>query len=119
MKTQRELRRTPGLKIRKATYEMGYGDVTIGGWTGSVIWTTHDGWDHVSVSPYNKKITPSWNDMCRLKDMFFEDEEEAFQFHPKKSEYVNMVSNCLHLWRPNKPELLLSGPRPYPNNATI
>ncbi len=38
--------------------------------------------------------------MCTLKDIFFDDEEEAYQIHPKKSQYVNGVENCLHLWKP-------------------
>ena len=40
-----------------------------------------------------------------LKDVFFEDEEEAYQIHPKKSEYVNAVENCLHLWKPKGHEI--------------
>ena len=31
---------------------------------------------------------------------FFEDEEEVIQYHPKKSQYVNLHENCLHMWRP-------------------
>lgn len=63
-----------------------------------------DGWEHVSVSPYGGKM-PTWNDMCLVKDVFWEDEEEVIQIHPKKSKYVNIVDNCLHLWRHK--ELLL------------
>ncbi len=105
MKTQRQLRRTEGLKVEEANYAHGHGEVTIGPWTGSVIWTTEGGWDHVSVSPFDHGITPSWDDMCKLKDMFFEDDETVVQFHPAKKEYVNLMPNCLHLWRPNKMEL--------------
>ena len=36
---------------------------------------------------------------------FFEDEEEAYQIHPKKSEYINLSQNCLHLWKPKDHEL--------------
>lgn len=43
---------------------------------------------------------PTWNDMCELKDMFFGEEEEVYQIHTKKYEYVNIQSNCLHLWKP-------------------
>lgn len=59
------------------------------------------GWEHVSVSPVNKKRNkcPSWEEMCRIKDMFFEPEERVVQFHPPKSEYVNNHPYCLHLWR--------------------
>lgn len=59
-----------------------------------------DGWEHVSVSPKHKYKTPTWDDMCALKDIFFDDEEEVYQIHPKKSEYVNLSENCLHLWKP-------------------
>ena len=62
------------------------------------------GWEHVSVSPYNGK-TPSWVDMCEIKDMFWNDEEAVIQIHPKKSEYVNIKDNCLHLWRNKEMEL--------------
>ena len=55
-------------------------------------------WEHVSVSHLNK--TPSWDIMCKVKDMFFEDEEVVIQYHPKKSEYVNLHKHCLHMWRP-------------------
>ena len=54
-------------------------------------------WDHVSVS-INRKRLLQWHEMCWAKDLFFEDEEVVVQFHPKKSEYVNMAA-VLHLWR--------------------
>lgn len=57
------------------------------------------GWQHVSVSFGKVPGTPSWAVMCEVKDLFWEDEEEVIQFHPKKSEYVNMHQGCLHLWR--------------------
>lgn len=57
-----------------------------------------EGWQHVSFAPYKQRITPSWDDMCAIKDIFWNDEEEAIQIHPKKSQYVNFKSNCLHLW---------------------
>lgn len=68
--------------------------------TCSVIWDCTDGYEHVSVSPQKRYNVPTWNDMCTLKDIFFDDEEEAYQIHPKKSQYVNGVENCLHLWKP-------------------
>lgn len=74
--------------------------------TCSVVWNVEKGgYEHVSVSPKHKFKIPTWNDMCVLKDMFFNDDEEAYQIHPKKSEYVNVVDNCLHLWKPNGHEL--------------
>jgi len=68
-----------------------------------VVASTGGGWDHVSVSPGNpnRKKCPTWDEMCAIKDMFFEKEEVAVQYHPAESEYVNNHPYCLHLWRPN------------------
>ena len=56
--------------------------------------------EHISVSHKNEKITPTWDEMAEIKDMFFKPEEECVQIHPKRSEYVNFRKNCLHIWRP-------------------
>ena len=64
------------------------------------------GWDHVSVAPLKKKIVPSWDMMCKVKDIFFKPEEAVIQIHPPKAEYVNNMSNCLHLWRANDKPML-------------
>ena len=63
----------------------------------TVIASNGCGWEHVSVS--NEKHIPSWKVMCKIKELFFDDEETVIQFHPPKSEYVNIHPNCLHLWR--------------------
>ena len=52
-------------------------------------------WQHVSVSFHNR--TPKWEEMCLIKEMFWGDDDTVVQFHPKKSEYVNLAVNCLHL----------------------
>lgn len=39
---------------------------------------------------------------------WYKPEEWAVQYHPAESEYVNLVPNCLHLWKP-RTEIL---PRP-------
>ena len=62
------------------------------------------GWEHVSISRRNGKL-PTWEEMCAIKDMFFEDEETVVQYHPKKSEYVNFHEGCLHLWRPTSEQM--------------
>ena len=56
------------------------------------------GWEHVSVSLNNR--CPNWKEMCFIKDLFWDEEDVVIQYHPKKSEYVNLYPNCLHLWRP-------------------
>lgn len=91
----------------KKTIDGGTGTVHIGGWDGSVIFSYGAGWEHVSVSPFAKRILPSWDDMCVLKDMFFKDDEVAIQIHPPKADYVNNKENCLHLWRCTYKEMVL------------
>lgn len=55
-------------------------------------------WEHVSIALYKKRL-PTWAEMCEVKNIFWDDEEEVVQIHPKKSQYVNIVE-ALHLWRP-------------------
>ena len=65
------------------------------------------GWDHVSVAPLKRNVIPSWEIMCKVKEIFFYDTEAVIQIHPPKDEYVNNMPNCLHLWRlQNKPMTL-------------
>lgn len=73
----------------------------------NVVASDGGGWDHVSVtlSSKNAHRCPTWEEMCAIKDMFFEDEESCVQYHPKKSEYVDAHPYCLHLWRPNDHEV--------------
>lgn len=101
MKTLEELKQTPNLLIIRTGLDGGIGEIfKIGKRYGSVIWSFGGGWEHVSVSPYKHSHTPTWDEMCSLKDMFFKDDEVVVQYHPAKGEYVNNMPNCLHLWRP-------------------
>lgn len=82
------------------------GEISFEKWRGScIVGMNEDGWEHVSISPHNHRYTPNWDDMCRIKNLFWNDDEEAYQIHPKKSEYVNIQSNCLHIWKPIGREL--------------
>lgn len=65
------------------------------------------GWEHVSVAPVKRNKIPTWEQMCAVKDVFFKDDEAVIQIHPPKAEYVNMMTNCLHLWRPISKQLVL------------
>lgn len=106
MKTNEELQHTPNLMIVKLAIDGGMGILfKAKKMFASVIWSNGGGWEHISVCPLKRSYTPSWDDMCALKDMFFYDDEVVVQYHPAKSEYVNNLSNCLHLWRPIKAEL--------------
>lgn len=64
----------------------------------NVIASDGGGWEHVSVSMPNR--TPNWNQMCFIKDLFFEDTDTVIQYHPAKDQYVNEHDHCLHLWKP-------------------
>ena len=106
MKTLDEIKKETGIVLRIVGEDGGSGIIYKSGKPyGSVIWSNGGGWEHVSIAPFNSRLVPSWDDMCNLKDMFFHDDEVAVQYHPVKSEYVNNVSNCLHLWRPIDTEI--------------
>jgi hypothetical protein len=58
-------------------------------------------WDHVSthVECVKKKRCPFWDEMCFVKNLFWNEDETVIQFHPKKSDYVNCHPYTLHLWK--------------------
>lgn len=62
--------------------------------------------DHVSVSLPDR--CPTWDEMCRVKDLFWTDDECVMQLHPPRSEHVNTHPYCLHMWRPTQAPI----PRP-------
>ena len=70
------------------------------------------GWDHVSLSVFFDPRTsqgrgPTWEEICWIKDQFWQPEETVIQFHPKKSQYVNFHPYVLHLWKPQLREISL------------
>src|SRR5215467_1400917 len=76
-----------------------------------------EGWEHVSVTVSHKDKDPSrsptWEEMCYVKQMFWHDEECVIQYHPAKTEYVNCHPFCLHLWKPVNKEI------PIPNKLMV
>lgn len=58
------------------------------------------GWEHVSVSIPREERCPTWEEMCAVKRIFWEEEDTVVQYHPPRSQYVNRHLYCLHLWRP-------------------
>jgi hypothetical protein len=71
-------------------------------------------WEHVSVSAEQR--CPTWDEMCWVKDLFWDKHEMAVQYHPPESEYVRCHPHCLHMWRPigmviPMPPMLLVGPK--------
>jgi hypothetical protein len=74
-------------------------------------------WEHVSVTAEGR--CPTWDEMCFVKNLFWNEHEGAMQLHPPKSDYIDYHPHCLHIWRPIKmpipmPPLILVGPRPRP-----
>ena len=106
MKTIKEIQGNYNLQVISEGCDGGFGIIYKRGkqWA-TVIWSDGGGWEHVSVSPMKTSVVPTWDEMCKIKSMFFYDEETVVQYHPKKSEYVNNRPNCLHLWRPLNVEM--------------
>lgn len=70
-------------------------------------------WEHVSVTVLSSagpkgnsgSRMPSWSEMMRIKEMFWEEEDVCVQYAPKASEYLNIHPNVLHWWRPLDDEM--------------
>lgn len=74
-----------------------------------VIASDGKGWEHVSIS--KKYECPTWEEMSRMKELFWDDPDDCVvQYHPPKSQYVNNHPYCLHLWRPIGKEMPLPDP---------
>ena len=95
----RQLEDRADFKILEKGFDGGAGIFTSGPQKNmTVIWSYGGGWEHISMD--GKTRTPTWEEMCNLKDMFFHDDECCVQYHPPKSEYVNNAEYCLHIWKP-------------------
>lgn len=68
-------------------------------------------WEHISVSCVDR--CPTWDEMCFVKNMFWDENEVVMQLHPAKSNYVNYMPFCLHLWKPLEVKI------PTPPNACV
>jgi hypothetical protein len=65
-------------------------------------------WEHVSVSvkktknglpKYDLNRCPTWEEMCIVKDLFWDKNDVVVQFHPPEQEYISHHDYCLHMWR--------------------
>ena len=100
MKSLEEIKHMPNLMVQLTGADGGTGLLYLNGTKAkpaTVVWSNGMGWEHVSVAFANR--TPTWDEMSKVKDMFWHEDETVVQFHPKKSEYVNIHPYCLHLWR--------------------
>lgn len=73
-----------------------------------VICSDGMGWDHVSVSFPDR--CPTWDEMCMVKNLCWNDDECVVQYHPPRSEYVNCHPFCLHLWKNQRVEAPIPDP---------
>jgi len=69
------------------------------------IFSYDEGWEHASVSLANR--CPTWDEMCFIKNFFWNPEDCVIQYHPPESQYKNVHNYCLHLWRPVNIEIPL------------
>jgi hypothetical protein len=78
----------------------------------NIIASSGMGWEHVSVTLFcpTRKVErcPTWEEMCFVKDTFWNKDETVVQYHPAEDQYTNTHPYCLHLWRPTDVAL----PRP-------
>ena len=94
-----ELQSRKDFQIVRKGFDGGMGEFTKGNLKGmTVIWSYAGGWEHVSIDGKNR--LPTWDEMCLIKGMFWDDNECCVQYHPPKSEYVNNLRYCLHIWKP-------------------
>ena len=124
MKNIEEIKKTPGMIIKKQGKD-GFGGTVfpIEYKNGKVkiindidkalhfIFSWGCEFEHLSVSTPVK--TPTWEQMCFMKDIFWNEDEVCMQIHPKKENYVNIMTYCLHIWKPISKEI------PTPPNIMV
>jgi hypothetical protein len=102
MKTITEIRETPRVLVLREGPDGGWAEAHLSSSAkphpAMVVFSWGGGWDHVSASFANR--TPTWEEMCEIKRMFFRPNEVCVQLHPLESEYVNNHPYTLHIWRP-------------------
>jgi hypothetical protein len=96
-------------RVKNGTYgsDSTYGNngafkINRGRTTFAIIASDGEGWEHVSVHciSEDKERTPTWSEMCFIKELFWDEDDCVIQYHPAKSEYINLHKFTLHLWRP-------------------
>lgn len=109
MTTTEKLAKAERWRITKGTLGAQLDSDATYGWNGAflvpldgqmwqVIISDGGGWRHLSATNAQKRETPSWHTMCRLRDYFFDDSAWVVQFHPPKEAYINDHPFVLHLW---------------------
>ena len=124
MKDIEDIKKTVGMKIKKEGQD-GFGGTVFNTYykNGKLkidkapdkvlhfIFSWGCGFEHLSVSTPVR--CPTWDEMCKMKDIFWRDDEVCMQLHPKKEDYVNNMQYCLHIWKPIDKEI------PTPPNVMV
>ncbi|MGV8149672.1 MAG: hypothetical protein ACLKAK_07190 [Alkaliphilus sp.] len=105
MKSIEEIKQNKNLRIQEMSSGDGYAYANLYNNKDAVmiVFSSGGGWEHVSVSYKNRCCT--WEEMCKVKNMFFREDECVVQYHPAEKDYVNMHPYCLHLWKPQEHNL--------------
>lgn len=100
MRPIEEIRRNKKLMFQKMPMPLILGGFVElkGGKRASFCFSTADGIEHASIQLYARRL-PTWDEMCEVKDIFWDEEEDVVQVHPRRSVYVNLTE-ALHLLRP-------------------
>jgi hypothetical protein len=83
------------------------------------------GWEHVSVSLRESprlgsiKRCPTWEEMCLVKNRFWDKDDTVMQLHPPECDYVNQQPYCLHLWKPDRDLVDAGADIPLPNPVMV
>lgn len=108
MKSIEEIRKTTNLFIEAEAENDGLGGYYYDKFNNkrlNFIFSYQMGWEHLSVSMPNR--TPTWEQMCMMKDIFWNKNEACVEYHPPEEDYVNMHKHCLHIWKPTNEVLPL------------
>ena len=70
---------------------------TVGAERFNILCSDGEKWEHVSVSKSKsgKIVIPTWIEMCKIKNLFWDLEDTVIEYHPALSDYVNRHPGCL------------------------
>lgn len=105
MKDINEIKKAIGLQVEQESEDgfMGYWFDPVNRKRYLFVFSWGGDWEHLSVS--TPSHCPSWETMCKMKDIFWNEDECCIEYHPAKKDYVNMHPYCLHIWKPMKQEI--------------
>ena len=99
MKKLEEIKKTKEIKIKDewegeisgTYYDEGSKDLLI------FVFNYRNDIEHLVVS--TKDECPNWEQISKIKKVFFNEYEIDFQLRPVKIEYINNEKYCIHIWK--------------------